>query len=557
MATNNPIMLSNDQLLLNRSDKTYKISFGNLANDIADEINEKNYITIDTLTGIQTDIYVSGRDASTNAPTELKFTNESPESDGSGVSKQSNHWLLQYIPTNNPIGIGTSNAKGPGDFVLSDPATVLKDVLTGGAVELNNLKDVVTKSNGVDYDVVTAGNSFLLSTGMSADGIPLYGVAELDAAVNLLLQNGTINIGIENINEINPNLNASGERVEGFLEITAAYEAGIPNSPKYTWTTKQVENDAIFVYIDTPTTMIENSTPGGEIVGVLEEGWYIAENFSSSSGAKFADSQIADAASDYNQDNTVAVNDKINLGVVRVADYIGTSIKDTNGAGQVDGNSYVAAVDEDTAETNIGITSDGILYTRIPKSINFRQTIDVAGDNYLTDFKFGGSGESVPNVGPRFHTAPHLGSVGTNNPTVGDMYVFRFDKDANGDPLVTDVNVDWNNQNTSAAPFESDAALTVNDGDMVIKGEQGWIIMGSVNTDTIGQDLSDVTGIGNETDNGIILADGGNGSGLLVGTPKIGDGLNTGDPAEADAGDVACEVLKAQNIDFNMYTELT
>ena len=510
MATKpSPIFNTTDEFLLNRGSATYKTPYSDLLNNIKFSLQGGDVDGGSDGPGL---LFVNDLGDASTVLKRIKGGQSVEPADLSGVDKNIN-WLLQYVDA----------ADG---FVLSDPANLLDQ-----ALELNNLLDVTTRDtnensivtpvsgSAITAPIATAFDTFLMMTDASAKA-EKYTQVNLSDAINRLVdpdQGGnTIKIEVDNLIDVNPNGNASTQA--GRLSITSGYKPG-GVIKKYTWSSTDTKrDDDLLVYIKTPATMIANSA------GSLVAGWYYAEG-------KFGD-EVKIAGSPTGNDATDESSDKvIELGAVRVLEYMDSTL-------DIDGNTGDATINTvGTVPSNIGITPQGVLYSEIPRTLTFQQVVEIDSSGVETFSTIPASGTAVPVAadsspgGPGFATTPDDEDT---NPSVGDFYVISLDSSF-VDPVsgAGTKTLGWRKGDGDGTAGDATDANApdgskpiVENGDIVAWGGSSWSVIGTVNTDTVAQNLESVTTRGKTTTKGIELITanltGNDGSNITIGTTNTG-----------------------------------
>ena len=267
-------------------------------------------------------------------------------------------------------------------------------------------------------------------------------------------------------------------------------------------------------------------------------GWYYAE-------AKFGDELAVAGVCDTVPAQIADV--VATLGGVRVVDFKETTFKVDNGVTKIDS---VPGPGETKTPTNIKITKDGVIYSQIPNTLTFRDVItidadavDPGSDPGLETFL--SSGDAVPykTAGPGGPGDAASPTDNTTSPSVGDFYVIEM---AGGTPL-TSKRLAW--RSVSGITITNDGSNpVVENGDLVAWGGAAWVVIGTVNTDTVAQDLQATTARGDTTTVGITLTSGSNltavtdASDIQLGPAGVGDGKKN--------------VLSVGSIDFGRFPVL-
>lgn len=590
-----PLILTDDNFLLDRGGATFKTPFKNLAENVLNLVLEggpggDSLIELHDLLDVDTDLYIKTRDTSTGAPSSIASRTTD------GVAFNSAFWLLQAV--NGTVSDESTGGSAKEQFVLADAKELFAEIAgdIGNALnklELNSLQDVTTRVGGaVDGQFLShvAGDSILLcvkEADLAVGGLPDYQPRSLKGAVNSLidLNFDGIEIEIENLVDVNPIFILGGPLDDPTpfavrLEVNDDYKNGIPNAKKYLPHNDPKQFDDILVYLTgTATDDVDLSTldiagndlidaNGDEVTEItgLPEGWYYAENISDGQGklepAGLANADIIPETVGYN----------VTLGGVRVLKYKDTTLEDD---GEL-GGKKVANVG--TTPSNIGITTDGVLYSEIPKTLTFGRTIDIIGAatdagtgvTDVTKVRFAyidnsDDGNQVPVEGPGALQSPETWTQTppASLPAVGDFYVIQFvdELDTNGDAVVgggkqLKATLKWNDSYPLGATQTPGPDLKVENGDIVAFGGTQWSIIGSVNTETIAQDLQDVTERGNTTDQGIQLLDGPASKGLVVGRLQNVEDGGTLEGAVPDAGVIATKEIRVNEINFDYIRDL-
>ena len=594
------LILDTDQFLLNRGGATFKTPFDNLAENVLNLVIDPNgdgnsnnsLILLNDLRDVNTEDYIKERDPDTGAPTLVANRN---------LDFATAYWMLQYV--DGSVSRADGETQKP-EFVLADPKKVFADVAgdIGDEVaerftklELNALNDVTTRL-GVANNIVeeflphVSGDSFLLcvSEGDAANGIhPDYQPRSLSGTIGDLFGGFELNVELEQLVDINPIFIGNGPLdpptpVSVRLEVTDEYMKGIPNAVKYRPVDSVKEFDDILVYLtgnfsdscfpyggqlfDKDGNDLSITNQNGDPITQLPRGWYYAENISDGAGG-LEPAGIANV--DLQEE---AVGDHVKLGGVRVLKFKDTVLEDDSALG----GKKVASVGAERIPTNIGITDDGVLYATVPNTLTFGQTVDIVGDvsggvdqtnaffGYTSDATLGdpvlAQGPGARETPGEWNDQPANGNVSL--PAVGDFYVVRFvDKRATDtgsvdEPKSLTATLKWNDTYPLGAgtpPAGPD--LQVENGDIVAFGAEGWNIIGTVDTETIAQDLQDVTERGNFTDRGINLRSITD-NGLLVGAPLNVEDVSVVSTVPA-GGVIAAQQIKVNNIDFDFIPDLT
>lgn len=612
MAVNNsPLLLDTDQFLLNRDGGTFKIPFDAIAGNVLDFIidpdqngDKESLIFLTNLGDVDTDLYIKTRNA-----------DGTPASIGSraadSVDFDSAFWLLQAV--NGKVSDERDGGSAKEQFVLADAGDVFAEI-TGDIgealrnLELNDLLDVRTKLTDTTYIPTTTGDGILLHVSNGPGGRPEYAPRSLSSTVTDIIKDpqGGIEINVGDLGDVNPifNVGPLGGLVALPIRllVTDDFNNGIVDAVKYVFEFSGKEDDDILVYITSDSDIIDYIASGGlppaavdkdgNAVNSLPPGWYYAENVGGVSSNSFREEQLAQATESY-ESSAIAVGDDVSgspatleqatdieSGVVRVLNKYsstGAKVLEYNAAT----NKYVlgAKYRTDTdRNTNIGITDEGILYSEIPNTLSFVQVIDIVGSevaaidetllkgNLVTfglDVVTGAPISLVPAEGPGDSQTPDSWNASSSVPDVGDFYVVRFIDDPTKSELDPTFQkgsfkvLDWNKNYPLGNPTpESD--LKVENGDIVVFGPEGWNIMGSVQTETIAQDLQSVTERGYSTDRPIkLLGEAGDNAfnGLIAGKPKnIASGSQV--TVLANSGVVAADVIFTNKIDFDAIEEL-
>ena len=575
------LILNTDQFLLNRGGATFKTPFENLAENVlnlvvdGDNNGENSLIILNDLNDVNTDDYIKFRDAA-GQPAVVADKR---------VDRPNAFWLLQYVDSR--VSREDGNEQKPG-FVLADANDFLNSGGGSDVKELNDLTDVTTKIDTA-YLPATAGDSFLLCVSTPGpSGAGLYQPRSFSSTVNNIINLGPnapgdgIQIEIENLVDVNPIfIGTGGQNPDGSdeieparlrLEVTDDYKNGVPNAVKYNAILAPKEFDDILVYL---TGTFSDDVLVDDLVGsgLLDEngdeidftntplslGWYYAENISDGTG-KLEPAGLA---------GPETIGARPELGGVRVLNFVDSTLVDDPASG----GKVVSSIG--TTPSNIKITADGVLYSEIPQTLTFGRTIDIvgtattAGVTDVSKIKFGYNfdsdpGDVVPDQGPGAIQSPESWSETSpvSLPAVGDFYVVQFldkiDNDVDQNVLEQkqlQAILKWNDYYPLGANQTSGPDLYVENGDIVAFGGTQWSIIGSVDTETIAQDLQDVTERGNTTDQGIILNNTAISKGLLVGQP-----VNVEEPSvlrtEPDRGVVATEIIKVNTIDFDFIPDL-
>ena len=518
-----------------------------------------------------------------------------------GLTINSKYWLLQHVDGSVP---GASLAAGgtvdvQDEFILADPKDVFAE-FTGeigdviNKLELNSLLDVKTKLGDAYLPHKAKGDTFLLCVREANNSgvIPEYQPRSLSETFDDLVESGAIEINVDdlaNVNniyvQVNPGTPADGVKETGIrLKVTDDYKKGLSTALKYEALESKEEFDDILVYLkgDGNDSVKDISAlslfdKDGTQLNRLPEGWYYAENNSEGAG-KLEEAGLVEPEKVGNEETP---NKHVKLGGVRILKY-----KDTNLVPDPDnGGMKVGSLGADRIPTNIGITSDGVLYSTVPSTLTFGQAIDIVGDvsdvdptldgvatvdktffGYTDDANKGDGVVTRSGPGARLTPGTWDPQTPASLPSVGDFYVIRFtpriDTDGNTqlETQSLTATLKWNDSYPSSATgpdgSQNGPDLQVENGDLVAFGPQGWSIIGSVNTETIAQDLQDVTERGNFTDQGILLKETSGSKGLLVGTPTNREDL-TVRTSVPEAGIVSTQSLETNHINFNFIPELT
>lgn len=533
-----PTFLGNDLLILNSKDVTYKITFKELSDNTLYLLSgsgdtDNSLILLNDINEINTDYFIKTRDIFGN-PSYVDTIGAKFDGTTEVATKDSRNWILQYTKS----GTAADGSYVGQKFVLADPKTVFQDAL-GDALQLDDLIDVETYIGGrkTNQDTVQGYHSndkldtFLLLTDIGViDGNgkvttpQKYKPYSLTKAVTDALKpnspGGSIEIHLDQIVEINPNFDTAvggpndGDVTQktGRLDITEDYKKGLSGAVKYVFVSGDLQGDEQLTYISDADEVRNGDTSGGAlgsgVAGPLNPGWYYAEQFY---GAPLEPAELANDALE-------TIGDNVKIGGVRILTYKDTRLVDDPVAGGVKVDSVGGT------PTNIGITNKGVLYSTIPSTLSFIDTIFIGvGGPEVETFATGGAAVPVGSAGPPggvaggpgFHTTPE---DATTNPSVGDFYVVKFVQDNTGTPADDIDNkvkqLAWRKgtpvtDNVGSEPF-------VRNGDMVAWGGEAWAVIGTVNTETVAQDLQSVTTRGKTTDQGMTITGNENGINCLI-----------------------------------------
>lgn len=587
MAVNpSPLILTDDQFLLNRGGATFKTPFTNLAENVLNLVLEggpggDSLIELHDLLDVDTDLYIKSRNSVTGAPTLVASRA------ANNIDFEDAFWLLQAV--NGQVSDEVTGGSAKEQFVLADAKDLfseLKAEVDGSIanLELNSLRDVTTRLGnepGSAFSPHVAGDSFLLCVSegappsdpddSSTETLPDYQPRRLSKVVSDLIDAKEIEINLENNTDVNPIfiINPDGEVGPSAgirLEVTEDFKNGIPNAVKYNAIVESKNFDDILVNLtgsatdDVLTADLDFSgltDKEGNLITTLPAGWYYAENNSDGAG-KLEPAGLPDEAGPESKGANVS------LGGVRVLNYIDTVLEEDPDLG----GKRVSSVG--TRPSNIGITGDGVLYSEIPQTLTFGRTVDIVGEatdanglTALSAIRFAynndtDDGNLVDEKGPGAIQTPESWSetAPVSLPAVGDFYVVQFLDQVLADGTVVEAKqlkatLLWNNFYPRPTPTPG-PVLKVENGDIVAFGGTQWSVIGSVNTETIAQDLQDVTERGNATNQGIIM----NAQGLLNGVVfnrEKSELLMFG----VGAGIVATTTLQTNKIDFDFIPELT
>lgn len=579
-----------------------------------DGSNNSN-LELNLLADVDTDLYIKERDPDTGAPTVVGSR------DADGVKFEDKFWLLQAVNSKVANEVTGESAEeqfvlADAANIFGKLTGDLGDLINN--LELNSLLDVTTRTGQTgNFLPHTAGDSFLLcieEAASSSTGLPDYQPRSLSGKINELVQEpGGIEIHLDSLVDVNPIFNPSVDgptAVALRLDVTDGYKKGTSDE-KYYVTTANKEDDDILVYITDGSPLIDytsgeglNATEiaafvdkdGVSIGSTLPAGWYYAEAlFGGLNTLEIADviDNVTTIVPHFEDDGTTETPEaqadinnvtRTNLGGVRVLPNKDATVEED------DINGGYRLKTAGSIPSNIGITDQGVIYSEIPQTLSFVKTIEIAGSEPLlpgqdpndplverfgTTETFGVDRNTgvdsntvlVDEAGPGSSLTPEVWADPNDLPTTGDFYVITFVEDASlvagagreaGDKKVlkwNDYYPDTSVGNTNHTQDGPD--LEVRNGDIVVFGESVWSIMGTVNTDSVAQDLQSVTERGFTTDRPIkLLGKGGDvNNGLIVGQP-----VNFENPVTAvvltNGGSIAAENLQVNKIDFEYIDEL-
>lgn len=551
-----PNIKDSSHFLISQDSATYRVTLTDVANNVADIIfnggstGNGGVIEIGDNFDVATDVYISKTNNEGKPSETAKFGAPNNFTD---INTPNKYWMLQWV--NGTVnGVHDDQNAQEGQFVLRDPETIFREVVDsiGGNItdkldtintridnlELNSLLDVQTRADGADDASTplssTAGDTFLMvaDTTKGADGetIGRYKPTSFTKEVQDRIDDGSVTIELENLIDVNPEQPAG---VLERLEINGNWYPGASASvPKYALG-GAVEFDDILVYISDPSTQIDGTVATDTVAG-----WFYAE-------AKFGDSLNPAGISD---DSVNAVGQEVQLGGVRILDYKNTELQEVDGITTIKTIPTTGGI-----PTNIKITADGVLYSEIPNTLTFRDVITI-DDAELEKFS------SIANAGPvpvaDATTAGGPGNSATAGdpataPSVGDFYVIQMTG------TLSSKQLNWRHGDGSAGlggspglgdDFTNGSAPIVEDGDIVSWGGEGWVVIGTVNTDTIAQDLQSVTTRGKHTTIGIELREAGLTSNDTVSSITLGSGVSASGTAN---------MLSVGNIDFARFPTLS
>ena len=603
--TPSPIIKDDSLLLLQQEGKTFKINFKNLTenivnvivNDGGDSPNGPSMLELHDMLDVSTDIYISGTENTVGAADRgrpkqtTKFASRSDINDYVDANGLPVFWMLQWV--NGKVGgpHDKANSQG-GEFVLRDPHEFFAEGI-GGAIELNSLNDVSTRTGsnaGSDFLTHLAEDSFLLCVkDVPVDdkvNFPDYQPRSLTKWIKDNINNpnapgGGIEIGLGDLIDINPNFDTDGggnQTVnQGRLALTSDFINQLPGTGfgglahKYTWRNEGKKDDDMLVYISTLSAWVDNykdaNTNASGANQDLQPGWYYAQQYF---GPPLEEAQLSSGL--FPNLDEPEETDKLNvpIGGVRILPHVDTILEDDS----VNGGLRIKKDGQGTVPTNISITDDGVLYTTLPDSLFYRGVIDIDAAG-LEKFAGADPGEEFVPVssagpgGPGYYTTAHDSAT---TPAVGAFYVVNYVKN-HGGPGPTPSEKDSWNKTLKWRSFDADTNTTTNDGskpivedgDLVAWGGERWAVIGTVNTETIAQDLQNVTSRGNFTNKGIVLNNGAPGAsplvnkGLIAGGPTVDGAAATPKPPTNEApaeGTILCETLGFNQINFDFIEPL-
>ena len=561
-----PLMTGTDQLLLNRDSTTFKIAYNAFAENIAYSIIVNPDNNGDPQKGL------------------LSIFDMNDVLGPDGVLQDNTKWVLQWDAT------ADGGVNGTGQFILVDPAAAFDQ-----ALELDDLENVTGSATANQFDILqnmvdsssTGASDFRPRSLQDASDNAKYGLENLfntimpetlftgnDAPqpgtsvltlVTVPSSNGVVGDARYALRDVGTILTEiiSDPDTELPIDIQDLKNVtGIRVTPKLA-TAPDSDPDYVYDLVDPDKEDVLIYLGQGEVSGVpntdpSEAGWYY-------SAVPTQEILPATTHDDDDEDpDTIAIGNRqsYEVGTVLVAKYRDSEFTTHQG------KNVISVLG--TTPSNIGISNKGVLFADIPDTLGFVQTIDIVRDaGQANDGKlyFDFPAIEVSAQGPGNKIAPGTWSA-TDLPDTGDFYVIRF-VDNSGDPLTSPDSVPastiaWNDYYDGAGGAvagggQNGPDVLVRDGDMVAFGEAYWNVIGTVNTDTVAQDLQSVTDRGDFTTNAIKVGFNETGSNAisanLPGPAVIVNGLvniagGTAEGLGYETGDLAGRRLRVNNIDF-------
>ena len=417
----------------------------------------------------------------------------------------------------NDLGDVNNVTPGEGKFLLSDASNEYNPVdfrtaILAEALKLEELTNVAnpTLADKLNSSVVTMVTAPTTGT----DGVTAsYAVKDIGSVIDAHLAGGGV-------------IDIKPEDLTGFtglfLKPNPAFVAD-PSATKYLPDEAKTTNltDDIILYVEANDIL----TTGASVPADWSEGWYYVPQTALTGGDSGVAGGVAD---DAGSDDAAAqaAGTVFNTGAVRIAEF-----RDTTISIDATGKEVIAdAADVGSIPSNLKIhPTTGVLYAEIPNTLTFKSTVVVDAAS-----------------------APHFGAVdgpdatsAPANPSLGDFFVYVLDA------AVTTFTNTWNG---------GGSGMVLRNGDMIAYNGTEWVVIGTVNTDTIQQNLQDVTEVGARTDNAIHVLDSSltqrTGTGFVA---VDGPALVTkadGSAVTAVDGDLVAHVLKVGKIDFSMFDDL-